>query len=65
MFHSVYDAVVLGQTVTKGVAKSPDGVPLALRFAIPNSTHAGHAEGYCSQADAGHILCSWSEVVEQ
>ena len=59
------DGKALGPEVLKAVAKSPEGAVVQLRFAVPNSTHAGHADGYCSQADAGHILCGWTEVVER
>ncbi|WP_370677404.1 hypothetical protein [Pleomorphomonas sp. PLEO] len=59
------DGKALGPTVLKAVEKSPDGVAVQLRFAIPKSTHAGHAEGYCALVDQDHILCGWTEVEER
>jgi hypothetical protein len=59
------DGKALGPEVLKATAKSPDGAAVQLRFAVPKSTTAGHAEGYCAQVDANHILCGWTEVVER
>lgn len=59
------DGNALGPFVAKAVEKSPNGAVVQLRFAVPNSSHAGHAEGYCAQVDAEHILCGWTEVEER
>ncbi|MCD2173636.1 hypothetical protein [Rhizobium sp. C4] len=59
------DGNALGPFVAKAVEKSPNGAVVQLRFAVPNSSHAGHAEGYCAQIDAEHLLCGWTEVEER
>lgn len=57
------DGNSLGEAVSAGVAKSPSGAALVLRFADPVTKAVAHAEGYCMRPDNSHVLCAWSEAV--
>jgi hypothetical protein len=55
------DGASVGKAVFDGLAASPSGAALQLRFNDPVTKAVAHAEGYCLHADAGNVICAWSE----
>ncbi len=55
------DGVPLGATVWNGLAKSPSGAAVQLRYNNPATGAVAHTEGYCIQADAANVICAWSQ----
>ena len=56
------DGVALGKSVWDGLAKSPGGASIQLRFSNPVTKAVAHTEGYCVQADASNVICAWSQT---
>jgi hypothetical protein len=63
-YHDVadLDGVPLGDVVWGGLAKSPTGAAVQVRFNDPVTKTVAHAEGYCVRADPKNVICAWSEV---
>jgi hypothetical protein len=55
------DGVPLGATVWNGLAKSPSGAAVQLRYNNPSTGAVAHTEGYCIQADSANVICAWSQ----
>jgi len=55
------DGVPLGATVWNGLAKSPSGAAVQLRYNNPATGAVAHTEGYCIQADPTNVICAWSQ----
>ena len=55
------DGVPVGKAVSGGLAKSPDGFSIQLRFSNPVTKAVAHTEGYCVKADAANAVCAWAE----
>ena len=54
--------VGLGKAVWDGLAKSPGGASIQLRFSNPVTKAVAHTEGYCVQADLSNVICAWSQT---
>jgi hypothetical protein len=63
-YHDVadLDGVPLGDAVWGGLAKSPTGAAIQLRFNDPATKAVAHTEGYCLRADARNVICAWSQA---
>ena len=56
------DGVALGKSVWDGLARSPEGASIQLRFSNPVTKAVAHTEGYCVQADSSNVICAWSQT---